>query len=305
MTAKGFRLDTKQRPEICDYEGSDYRTRFWEGEGRDYEDLVERIALRRLLPPQGERILEVGAGFGRLTDMLGGYRQVVLLDYSRSLLREARDRLGDSDKYLYVAADAYHLPFAAGVFDAATMVRVLHHMADAPAALGQIRQTMRKGGTFVLEYANKQNLKSIGRWLLRRQDWSPFGRQPVEFVDLNFNFHPASVQSMLRDVRFSPGRKLSVSHFRLDVLKRMLPTGLLVRLDSWAQLTGAWWQLTPSVFVRSEAVGSDLRAPGEVFWKCPVCGCLTLHDRQDILQCADCGRKWAVRDGIYDFKEPL
>ena len=42
------------RPPICDYEGSNYRTEFWEGKGRNYEDQVERIALRRLLPKHGK-----------------------------------------------------------------------------------------------------------------------------------------------------------------------------------------------------------------------------------------------------------
>jgi hypothetical protein len=41
-------------PPVCDYEGSDYRTRFWEGQGRDYEDQAERIALRRLMPPPAQ-----------------------------------------------------------------------------------------------------------------------------------------------------------------------------------------------------------------------------------------------------------
>nr|HID13463.1 hypothetical protein [Anaerolineae bacterium] len=53
---------------ICDYEGSAYRTEFW-GQGREYEDAVERIALQRLLPPSGRRIIEIGAGFGRLADL--------------------------------------------------------------------------------------------------------------------------------------------------------------------------------------------------------------------------------------------
>ena len=34
------------RPSICDYEGSNYRTEFWENQGRDYEDKAERVALR-------------------------------------------------------------------------------------------------------------------------------------------------------------------------------------------------------------------------------------------------------------------
>jgi len=51
---------------VCDYEGSDYRARFWDNQGRDYEDQVERAALRRLMPPRGRTLIDIGAGFGRL-----------------------------------------------------------------------------------------------------------------------------------------------------------------------------------------------------------------------------------------------
>src|SRR5690606_33114259 len=119
------------RPRICDYEGSNYRTEFWENKDRDYEDRVERIALRRLLPQNGQRLLELGAGFGRLTNEYYTYKQVILVDYSLSQLQYAQEKFGRSDRFIYVAADAYKLPFRAGVFDAATMIRVIHHMTDA------------------------------------------------------------------------------------------------------------------------------------------------------------------------------
>ena len=142
---------TKTRPPVCDYEGSTYRTDFWEGQGREYEDLVERIALRHLLPQRGNRLLEIGAGFGRLTDCYHGYEQIVLLDYSRSQLRQAQERLGRSDRYLYVAADLYAMPFVDGLFDTATLIRTIHHVQDVPAALGEVRRVLRPQGTFILE----------------------------------------------------------------------------------------------------------------------------------------------------------
>ena len=80
-----------QQHRICDYEESTYRTDFWEGQGREYEDLVERIALRNLLPATGHRLLDIGPGFGRLSEFYEGYDQVVLLDYSRTLLRQAQE----------------------------------------------------------------------------------------------------------------------------------------------------------------------------------------------------------------------
>ena len=115
---------------ICDYEGSDYRTRFWQNQGREYEDLVERVAIRRLLPPKGKRLLEIGTGYGRLVDLYQGYDQIVLLDYSKSLLRQAQERLGRGPQYTYVAANLYHLPLADHMVDTVCMVRVIHHVAN-------------------------------------------------------------------------------------------------------------------------------------------------------------------------------
>ena len=47
---------------------------------------------------------------------------------------------------------------------------------------------------FILEYANKKNLKAILRWLLKKQDWSPFDKDPVEFSEMHFDFHPKTVK---------------------------------------------------------------------------------------------------------------
>ncbi len=298
-------MPSSPTPPVIDYEGSNYRTDFWEGQGRDYEDRAERVAIRRLLPASGERIIEVGAGFGRLAPLYAGYQQVVLFDYSRSQLEFARQRYGD-DGYLYVAGNIYAMPFAPRVFDAAVMVRVLHHMQDAPAALRSIRDILRRGGIFVLEFANKQNLKAIGRWLLRRQTWNPFQKDPVEFAPLHFDFHPTYVRRTLAASEFAPERMLTVSHFRLGLLKRLIPAGLLVSVDALAQLTGNLWQLTPSVFVRSEAVGAGASSepPAAAFWRCPGCTSLDLAGGPDGLTCRSCGTRYARRNGIYDFKEP-
>jgi ubiquinone/menaquinone biosynthesis C-methylase UbiE len=123
-------------PPVCNYEGSDYQASFWDKGGREYEDRTEAIALKRLLPRSGRLLLELGAGAGRNTPRYLGFDRIVLLDYSRTQLEQAQQRLGTSDKYIYVAADVYRLPFVDGLFDAATMIRTLHHMADAPKALG-------------------------------------------------------------------------------------------------------------------------------------------------------------------------
>lgn len=298
----------KQSPPVCDYEGSDYQTCFWDKGGREYEDRTEAIALKRLLPESGHLLLELGAGAGRNTPRYIGFDRIVLLDYSRTQLEQAQQRLGKSDKYIYVAADAYRLPFVDGLFDAATMIRTLHHMADAPKALGQVKIVLRSGGIFILEFANKLNLKAIFRYLLRKQKWNPFTLEPVEFVKLNFDFHPGAIRDWLESLGFTIEKTLALSYFRVGFIKRIIPTGILVFLDSLLQWTGTLWQFTPSVFVRAKTVGRDgiQSQDGNVlsYFKCPDCGYSPLIELQSRLECKNCKKKWEVKDGIYDFRAP-
>ena len=292
-------------PPVCDYEGSGYRTDFWEGQGRDYEDLTERIALRRLLPAHGRRVVHLGAGFGRMTNELGGFDQVIVLDYSRTMLQDAQARLGTSDRYIYVAADIYHLPLADGSCDAAVMERVIHHMADVPAALRQIRAALAPGSPFVLEYASKRHFKAMLRYWLRRQTWSPFDLDPVEFVRLNFDFHPDYMTRALEEAGFETRRRLALSYLRLGALKRFVPVGALVALDRLLQPTGEIALFSPSVFTLNNASGDAPPAAldGPLF-KCQVCGSPLQRDGDNMV-CARGDGRWAIRDGLYDFKDNL
>jgi ubiquinone/menaquinone biosynthesis C-methylase UbiE len=296
-------MTTNGRPiPICDYEGSDYQVRFWEEEDRAYEDKAETLALRRLLPERGERLLEVGAGAGRNTPRYRGFGEIVLLDYSRTQLEQARARLGSDPKYRYVAADVYRLPFAPEAFDAATMIRTLHHMVDPAAALAAIRQSLAPEGIFILEFANKQNLKAIMRRALGRQSWSPFDLETIEFAELNFNFHPRAVRRWLTTADFRVGRQLAVSYFRLPVVKHWVPNWLIMTLESLLQPTGRLTQLSPSVFLRAMALGVRRQPLVACIWRCPACRSLDVREGGRGVTCEDCGRRWPLKDGIYDFR---
>ena len=291
-------------PPICDYEGSDYQTSFWDDNNRAYEDQAEAIALKRLLPPGGSILLEIGAGAGRNTPRYQGFKKIVLMDYSLTQIQQAQEKLGRNPRYTFVAGDVYRLPFVNGLFDCATMIRVLHHIADPTLALNQVSRVMDSSGVFILEYANKKNLKAILRYLARVQDWNPFTLDAVEFAPLNFNFHPAAVQTWLRGANFTLQKQLTVSHFRINILKKLLPTKLLVGLDSISQFTGKWWQLTPSVFTMSTA---DERLPSlttnsDAFFRCPSCERDLTGSSESQMICSGCGVEWPIIDGIYDFR---
>jgi len=292
---------TSNTPPVCNYEGSQYQKDFWEEGGRAYEDAAEEIALKRLLPVGGNFLLELGAGAGRNTPRYKNYKRIALVDYSRTQLEQARDRLGLSQRYVFVAADIYKLPFEDGRFDGATMIRTLHHMADPVLALSQVRRVMASGGVFILEFANKRNLKAIARYLLGRQEWDPFTEAPVEFANLNFDFHPRAVRHYLDQVGFEIAKQLTVSHFRAGFLKRHIPLKILTSLDALLQPTGALIQISPSVFSKCIAVGDSAAAEDDTTFQCPVCSSPLPGGEMDQV-CHECGRIWEYRDGIYDFR---
>lgn len=289
-------------PPICDYEGSSYRTDFWEGRGREYEDLAERYALRKLLPPDGRRILDIGAGFGRLADLYRGYEHIVLLDYSVSQLQYARSRLGD-DGYTYIAADLYRLPLATNAVDTTVMVRVLHHLVDVPLAMAQIERVTVGGGTFVLEFANKRHLLNMVRHFLG-SEMNPFDLEPYAFAELHYDFHPTWVRRRLEEAGFAPERQRAVSMFRVGIFKRLIPAGALARMDAALQGVLAPAAITPSQFVRSRVTKEPAPLVGEIL-ACPECGHQPLEMLEAAVRCPRCHIRWQIDEGVYVFKEPI
>jgi len=113
----------------------------------------------------------------------------------------------------------------------------------------------------------------------------------------------------LKELGFKIEKTLTLSHFRVGILKRIVPTGVLVFLDSISQWTGEFWQLSPSVFMKAKVVGRNAIPPREQdtilsYFKCPACGHAPLVEKENALECSNCKQKWGVKDGIYDFREP-
>lgn len=288
-------------PPVCDYEGSNYQQRFWEEGGRAYEDQAEALALRKLLPKSGRHLLELGAGAGRNTPRYAGFERVTLVDYSTTQLSQAIERLGSDGRCRFIAADIYRLPFGPDSFDAATMIRTLHHFSAPEKALAQVKNSLAGGAVFILEFANKRNLKALLRYLAGRQQWNPFSRESVEFAELNFDFHPKSVKAMLRETGFNIERQISVSYLRAGFFKR-LPLGLLMAKERLLQALFSWTAYSPSIFLRTSVEGepAPLKKPAQ--FRCPACGHFPLEDTPPLITCGSCGRAYPVKDGIYDFR---
>lgn len=295
---------------ICDYEGSPWRTEFWPG--REYEDRAERLAMARLLPPRGTRLIEIGAGFGRLAELYRGYDRVILLDYARSMLQEARERLSVDPRFVFAAADLYNLPIAESAVDTAVTVRVLHHVADLPRAFAETARIIRPRGNYVTDFANKRHLKAIVKHLLRPPSGehpnryaaaSPFSQEPYEFVELNFDYHPAYIKKNLDRYCFRLEDELAVSTFRVGILKRLFSPQLLASLDRLIQRPTARLALAPSLFLRAHLDKPGAPQLNPALWRCLACNSFQIDEQPERLVCRNCSASYPCVDGIYDFKQ--
>lgn len=111
------------------------------------ERVRDAIVARLGVTPRS-RLLELGVGTGRiaLPFLTAGYRYAGV-DLSRSMLAVLRGKLpAGAPLPALVEGDVTRLPIAAGAFDAAIAVHVLHLVADWRATLHEAARVLRRPG---------------------------------------------------------------------------------------------------------------------------------------------------------------
>jgi demethylmenaquinone methyltransferase/2-methoxy-6-polyprenyl-1,4-benzoquinol methylase len=98
----------------------------------------------------GQRVLDLAAGTGVSTAelQLSG-ANAIGCDFSLGMLRAGK-AVRSRRTVQFVAGDGMHLPFADGVFDAATIAFGLRNVADVPMALRELARVVRPGGRLVV-----------------------------------------------------------------------------------------------------------------------------------------------------------
>ena len=122
-------------------------------------DRLERCLGFPLNALEGKRVLEIGCGSGRFTEVLLAHGAIVCsLDLSVAV-EAAYANVGHSDRCLIVQADAVQAPFATDAFDIVLCLGVLQHTERPDETLRAITRHAKPGGLLVVDnYA----------WTLRR-----------------------------------------------------------------------------------------------------------------------------------------
>lgn len=231
--------------------------------GREYEHESELIALKAFLSriPKIGTIVEIGAGFGRLTpSYFFRAKKVILTDPSAKLLKIARDEFSEKKnvRILQSCMEKLDEKLKPASADLVIMVRVLHHIEDIEKALEAISRILAPGGYLILEFANKMHFKATIQQALKgnltfRFNIFPSDKRSARSKRLKaisfFNYHPDVISQKLEAIQFKIVERRSVSNIRSALLKRIIPTATLLNLEGWFQKPLSLINFGPSIFV--------------------------------------------------------
>jgi SAM-dependent methyltransferase len=101
---------------------------------------------------RGARILEVGCGAGRFTEvMLSAGAQVYSLDYSSAAEVALANNRQHAERLCMIQADLYDIPFPAEYFDYVFCFGVLQHTPDPHQAFLSITKYLKPGGRIAID----------------------------------------------------------------------------------------------------------------------------------------------------------
>jgi ubiquinone/menaquinone biosynthesis C-methylase UbiE len=283
------------------YEGIEYKE-FWGGAQRRELDKIEHFIVRDLLPISGQRVIDVGCGYGRLADCYKDrFQQVIMVDGSMSLLRQALENTGPQS--IYIACDVEHMPFQPATFDAVLMIRVFHHIQNSSICLTEMHRILSNEGRFVFNYMNKQNPRRIIRWLLGRNKENPFNKEPGGVGSTLISYHPNTIHNMLLECGFS-----NIRYSGAGIVDKLVGkigfTQLLVKLGEYLAPFFGKSKLAPWIFCNAIARGNTIRRDTNQIsdlLQCPSCGG-NISTVNEEYMCLSCQRHYPVIDGIIDMR---
>jgi len=242
------------------YDSYNYQ-KYWQN--RQYENKAECLALKKLFQKINRKkektILDVGAGFGRLTAYYADlFKNVIFTEPSQKLITQAQQRLKKFNNINYQIGRFETIKVNSYPPQVVIMVRVAHHLNNLDQVFKKIAQMLPDGGFFILEFANKINFKSRLKALfsgdikvlntpvsIDRRSSHNINQNNILFL----NHHPKKIHQLLKKNGFKIKGKLSVSNFRSPFLKKIIPLKILLFLEKISQKPLAKFDFGPSIFL--------------------------------------------------------
>ncbi len=244
------------------YDTYDYPS-YWKG--REYEHLSEVYALKSFLKeiPNATTALEIGAGHGRLVPLyLHKAKKLIVSDPSQQLLKLAKQSIKSPKvSFVHASNEVLKNKIKPKSIDLVVHVRVLHHIEDPAECINIIKKLLMPKGYLILEFANKQHFLANIREFVHGNFTYPIdisqkdlrSKKSLRGNTLPFyNFHPDKIYQLLETNGFALLQKRSVSNIRNNLLKKIIPTSVLIFVEKILQKPLASFNFGPSIFILAQ-----------------------------------------------------
>src|SRR6201982_3086139 len=230
------------------------------GEGEKMENHhlnITEKTLRQMNLRPGERVLDLGCGSGWQTRLLArlvadgpeGFGQVVGVDISDEMIRQARAASKDFDNIMFIWGSATQIPWEENFFDKMLSVESFYYYPDQDRALAELFRVMApKGRMFILINLYRDNPYSL-QWVDKLKV-PVHVRSAAEYVDLLKKHSFENVEYLqVPDDTPTPDDYVTQSFHSLGDLKAFKRIGALL------------------LMARKPAFGTPTPAPGyTVYW---------------------------------------
>jgi SAM-dependent methyltransferase len=165
--------------------------------------------------PSSRRVLEIGCSSGYLTHLFSSKaNHIVSIDMNPAALTRALTRRSSTP---VACANAEHLPFAAGSFDAIVMLEVIEHTSSDVAAITELRRVLKPGGMLILSTPHA----GLFSWL-----------DPYNVRQVFRQAFPALYRAGAKMVRFESGQYTDNMqwhrHYRMNDLRALLESDFII-----------------------------------------------------------------------------
>lgn len=116
---------------------------------------------------EGDKILEIGVGTGKVAVHYPEHLKVVGIDFSKNMLSKAREEVKDKDNITLIEMDAQHLSFEDNTFDTVVASCVFCAVHDPIKGIKEMQRVCKPGGKIIMVEHVRSSKKIKGKIM----DW--------------------------------------------------------------------------------------------------------------------------------------